>query len=103
LTYPGGYVILFMKGGNTKQIKGDDSMLVVKYKNGKNSYFGNPRVVILENDNEQLMNELIKKKYFKNLKTQGLVSQANAGWVYGISDNTVMTLEDIEIKFIRVW
>ena len=78
-------------------------MLVVKYKKGKNSYFGNPRVVILENDNEQLMNELIKKKYFKNLKTQGLVSQANAGWVYGISDNTVMTLEDIEIKFIRVW
>jgi len=78
-------------------------MMTIKYKKGKGSYFGNPRIVVVENDNEVLMNELIKKKHFKNLKTQGLVSQANAGWVYAISDNVVIELDDIEIKFIRVW
>ncbi len=76
--------------------------MIIKYTKGKNSLMGNPRIVVEEFNDNDGMQKLIENKHFRRNKN-GLVSVANAGFVYAIGSDTRMILDGVAIRFIRIY
>ncbi len=74
--------------------------MILTYKKGKNSVLGNPRIIIVDYPiTTEFVRLLNMKGAFRKNKKGEVVSVANAGWVYAVSNNATIDFHGTKVKF----